>query len=157
MEPRQRQQLQHERLGDGGGIGGTSVERAAARQQQQRDAQVLLVLLGHLVDGFEHRLAGGEPGEVLADRHVRRDDLGLGHGVERAAAPVEHEVHVRERLQAGAEAAGGLADPLRDGPDLARTLGHDGDDLVGFTELERTQDDTLLFVRRHPRIVAPST
>ena len=62
-----------------------------------------------------------------------------------------------EGLEPRAEAARGLADALRHRPDLARALGHDGDDLVGFAELVRAQDDALLFVRRHPRIVAPAT
>ncbi len=137
------------------GSAGLRVERPEPGQQEQRESHVPLVLLRHLVDGLEHGLAGGEQREVLADRHVRRDDLGLGDRVERATAVIQHEVHVRERLQSCAEAAGRLADAFRDGPYLAGALGHHGHDLVGFAELDGPQDDALLFVRGHGRIVAP--
>ena len=85
---------------------------------------------------------------------MRRDDLGLRHGVERAASPVQHQGNVRERLEPRAETAGGLADALGHGPDLARALGHDGHDLVGLAELDRAQDDALFLVERHGGIVA---
>ena len=122
-------------------------------QQQQRQPDVPLVLLGHLVDGLEHRLPGGEQPQVVADRQVRRDDLGLRDRVQRATAVVQHQRHVGERLQARPEPAGGLADPLRDRPDLAGALGHDGDDLVGLAELDRAQDDALFLIGGHGRIV----
>ena len=157
VEPRERQELQQERLGDRVGDRGLGVEGAEPGEQEQDELHVLLVLLGHLVDGLEHRLARREQGEVVADRRVRRDDLGLRDGVQGAAPVVQHQAHVGERLEPGPEAAGGLADALGDGPDLPRALGHDGHDLVGLAELVRPQDDALLFVGRHGRIVAART
>ncbi len=133
---------------------GPRLQRPEPREQQEHDAHVPLVFLGDAVDRLEHRLAGGEQREVVADRAMGGDDLGLGDRVERSSAPVEHQVHVGERLQARPEPAGGLADPLRHAPDLAGALGHDGDDLVGLAELRRPEDDALLLVGGHRRIVA---
>jgi hypothetical protein len=55
VEPRERQQLQQERLGNGSGIGRTGIERAQARQQEHEQPNAALVLLCDLVDGLEHR------------------------------------------------------------------------------------------------------
>src|SRR5439155_25417726 len=85
-----------------------------------------------------------------------RDDLGLGHRVERAPPPVDHQRDVRERLQAPTELALGAPDALRDRPDLAGSLGEDRDDPIGLTELDPRQDDALFLVERHPRMVPPA-
>ena len=68
MEARERQELQQEGLGDGGGVGGPGVERSHPREQQHEQTDVALVLLGHLVDGLEHRLSGRERTEVAPER-----------------------------------------------------------------------------------------
>ena len=155
VEAREGKELQQERLGDGRRIGRLRVERPEPGQQEDRQPDVPFVLLRDLVDGLEHRLAGREQAQVVPDVPVRRDDLRLGDRVERAATPVEHQVDVGERLEPPSEPRGGLPDALGDGANLARTLGQDGDDLVGFAELDRAQDDPLLLVGGHRRMVAP--
>jgi hypothetical protein len=106
------------------------------------------VLLGHLLRGLQHGLAGGVGRVVLADRGERAEDDRLGDRVE-VPALVEHEVHVSERLQAGAEPARGSTDPLCHGADLPRALCEDRDDLVGLGELHGAEDDALFLVERH--------
>ena len=101
VEARERKQLQHERFGHGRGFGRKGVKRAHPGQQQDRDPDVALVLLGDLVDRFQHGLAGGRRRQVVPQVLVRRDDLGLGDGVQLPAAPVQHQRDVGERLKAG--------------------------------------------------------
>ena len=155
MEAREGKELQQERLGDGRRIGRLRVEGPEPGQEEERQPDVPFVLFRNLVDGLEHRLAGREQAQVVADVPVRRDDLRLSDRVERAATPVEHQVDVGERLEPPSEPRGGLPDALGDAANLARTLGQDGDDLVGFAELDRAQDDPLLLVGGHRRMVAP--
>ena len=110
MEPGRRQHLQQERLGHGGGIGRSGFQGPQAREQQQKHPDVALVLLRHLVDRFQHGLARRDQPVVGPERPVRRKDLHLRHGVERAASPVQEQRDVRERLQAGSDA---VADHVR--------------------------------------------
>ena len=114
------------------------------------------MILGHLVRGLEHGLAGGQQVEVLPQRPKAREDLGLGHRVQRAPPPVQHQRDVRERLQSRPELALRAPDALRDCPDLAGSLGEDRDDPVGLTELDPRQDDALFLVERHVRMVPPA-
>ena len=149
VEPRQRQQLQPERLRHRRRVARPGVERAQPVEQEHRERDVALVLLGDLVDRLDHRLGGREQREVVADLPVGGHDLGLRHGVERAAPAVQHQVDVGEGLEATAEPRGGLAKSLGDRADLAGALGEDGHDLVGLTELHRAQDDPLLLIGGH--------
>src|SRR5439155_12105229 len=155
VETREGKELQEERFGHGRRVGRFRIECPQSGEQEDRELDVPFVFLRDLVDGLEHRLAGREQAQVVADVPVRGDDLRLGDGVERAATPVEHQVDVGERLEPSAEPRGGLPDALGDAADLARTLGQDGDDLVGFAEFDRAQDDPLLLIGGHGRMVAP--
>jgi hypothetical protein len=157
MEPREREELQQEGFGDGRGVGRPSIERPHPGQEQHEQPHVALVLLGDLVDGFQHGLSRGEQPEVAPESPERRHDLGLADGVEGPSPPVDHEGNVRERLQPGAEPRGRLPDALGHGSDLARALGHDRDDLVGLAQLDRAQHDALFLVEGHARIVAPGS
>ena len=71
VEPRQGQELEQERLGDGGGVGRLGVERPHPGQQEHEQADVPLVLLGDLVDGLQHGLPRGEQTEVAPERTER--------------------------------------------------------------------------------------
>src|SRR5690606_5986207 len=71
--------------------------------------------------------------------------------VEVAAALVEEQLEVGGGLEPSAEAALGLADALRHGPDLAVAASEDADDPVGLTELVGSQHDPLVSVQAHER------
>ncbi len=113
---------------------------------------VRLPLHRDLVDGLEHGDGVGEAAVVLPQRPVRVDRLHLGDDVE-LAAPVALERDVAGGLEAGAEAAPGLADALGDGPHLAVALGEHRDDAVRLAELDRAEDHALVPVERHDRSV----
>ena len=83
---------------------------------------------------------------------VARDVLfGVRHRRELAAAVVEEQLDVRQRLEPGPEPARRLADPLGDRPHLAIALGEDRDDSVGLAQLDRAQNNALIAVQGHGR------
>ena len=69
-------------------------------------------------------------------------------GVE-VPALIQEQRDMRQGFEPRPELAVGAADPLRHGPDLARALGEDGDDLVGLAQLHGPQDDALFLVEGH--------
>ena len=85
----------------------------------------------------------GEAAVVLAQGPVGVDGLGLGDDVE-LATPVDLQGDVAGGLEPGPEPASGLAHALGHGPDLAVTLGEDGDDPVRLPQLDRAQHDPLV-------------
>src|SRR4029450_12812171 len=122
-EARPRKEREQEAFRDGLRVGRPSLERAKAGEEQEEQANVPLVLFGHLVYRLEHGFTRGEQAEGVPNGPERGDDLGLADGVEGASAPVTHQGEVGEGLEARAEPAGGLTDALGDGPNLARALG----------------------------------
>ena len=127
---------------------GCSASVRSAPDEHAVERGVGLALLGDLVDGLEHRHRVGEAAVVLAQRAVGVDGLDLGDDVE-LAAPVALQRDVARRLEPGPEAAPGLAHALGHRPDLAVSLGEDGDDPVGLPELDRAQHDPLVPVQVH--------
>jgi len=82
VEPRQRKEREQEGFGDSRGIGRSGLERSEAGEEQEEQANVPLVLLGHLVHCLEHGLPRREQAEVVPEGPERGDDLGLADGVE---------------------------------------------------------------------------
>src|SRR5205085_567182 len=78
---------------------------------------------------------------------VRPDELRSGHCLELAAAAVENELDVRERLEPGAEARLRLAHPLGDRADAAVSLGVEVEDAIRFSEPDRPEHDSFRPVR----------
>ena len=123
------------------------VEQVEEARQRGERARVPLLL----AEEAEHRLradeARAEPVRVLARRVVRADQLDARDRLELAASLVEHELDVRQRLQARAEARRRLADPLGDGADPAALERVEVQDAVGLAEPERPEHDRLGLVR----------
>ena len=69
------------------------------------------------------------------------DERCAGDGVELAAALVQDELDVGERLQAGAEPRLRLANALRDRADTPPLVRVEVQDAVGLAEPERAEDD----------------
>ena len=109
---------------------------------QRREGLLVRLLLG---EEPQHRLEPDHPDlqpvRIGADAVVRADERGAGDGVELAAALVQDELDVRERLQAGAEARLRLPNALRDGADAAPLVRVEVQDAVGLAEPERAEHD----------------
>ena len=140
------QQLEEEGGDDQAAAG--AGQRAQTAEQQLVEPGVGLLLLADLVGRLQHDLGARQPVQVVADGPEVVDRLGLGDDVQLPAL-VELEGDVAARLQAGSEAALGLADALGDGPDLAVTAGHEHDDAVRLPQLVGAQHDAVLAVEAH--------
>ena len=105
---------------------------------------------------LQHRLEPDEPdpepARVLARHAMRLDEVDAGDRVQLAAALVEHQLDVAERLEAGAEARLRAPDALRDRSDPAALERVQVEDAIGLAEPQRAQDDGLGLVAsaRHP-------
>ena len=145
--PGHPQQLQLEREHDGiergarAGPRRSLVERVE-EARQRREGLLVRLLLG---EEPQHRLEPDhpdlEPVGIRADAVVRADERRAGDGVELAAALVEDELDVGERLQAGTEARLRLADALRDRADASPLVRVDVQDAVGLAEPEGAEHD----------------
>ena len=104
-------------------------------------------------------LAGGVAGVVVHERGRRRSAMvSTWVTPSSAAALVELDVDVAERLEPGADARRGPADPLGDGADAAVVAGEQRDDAVGLAQLLGAQDDALVAVEAHrPILPLPPT
>jgi hypothetical protein len=137
---REPQQLQLEREGE-------RVERRPRRREHGRRVEKLeepvegvertLVRL-RLAEQPKHRLGSyqsdGEPVRLLAHAPVRPYEVHPRHRVQLARSFVEHELHVRERLEPAAEARLRLSRTLRNRPDAATGRRVQVKDAIGLGE-----------------------
>ena len=95
----------------------------------------------------QHRLRGDEPDVeavgLLAARMVRAQQRDAGDRLQVAAALVELQLDVAERLEARAEAGLRLADAFRDGADAPAVERVEVQHAVGLTEAKRAQHHRL--------------
>ena len=68
---------------------------------------------------------------------MRVEQLDAGDGVKLALTLVQHDLDVRERLQPGAEARLGLADPLGHGADATALEAVEMEHTIGLAQPER--------------------
>ena len=87
--------------------------------------------------------ADGEPVCVVSRRRVGADEGRAGHGRELSAAVMEHELDMRQGLEAAAEAGSCLARALCDRADTAAVRRVEVEDAVGLCVPERAQDNCL--------------
>ena len=112
-----------------------------------------LLLRGQPLGGLEHHRPGGVALVVVAQRPGERAErLGLGHGVQ-VPALGQHQVHVGEGLEPGAEPRGRAAYPLGDRAHTSVLAGQQRDDPVGLGQLVGAQHDRLVSVERHVLIL----
>ena len=115
---------------------------------ERRERPLVRLLLG--VEP-QHRLQPDQPDlqaiRVRARAVVRADEGGAGHRVELAAAVMEDELDVRERLEPPAEPRLGLPHPFRHRAYPAAVERVEMEDAIGLAELERTEDDGLGRIR----------
>jgi hypothetical protein len=75
------------------------------------------------------------------------DEIGPANGVQLAAALVQEQLDVAERLETGSEARLRLADALGDRADSSFCERVEVEDAVGLSEANRAEDDGLGFRR----------
>ena len=125
---------------------------AAARKRSERtgqhaiDRDIRIAFLGEMIDSFEHRDRVREQHVALTKRPVGFDGFALCEDIQ-VAALVELQGDMARGLKARTELALGTPDSFGDGSHFAMTLGEDRDDPIGFSQLDRTQDNTLIPVQ----------
>ena len=72
------------------------------------------------------------------------------------ATPIQLYLHMTHRLQPGTEFGRGLANSLRHCTHLARILGDQRDDPIGFTQLVRAQNNANVPIERHQESTPPN-
>src|SRR6185437_6487232 len=99
----------------------------------------------------QHRLsaeqADTKPVLLLAHSMVRANELDAGDGLQLARSLMEHQVDVRERLEACAEPRFRLADPFCHRADSSTLERIEVEDAVGLAQAERAEHDRLGLVR----------
>jgi hypothetical protein len=112
--------------------------------RQRLEGPVVLLLLD---EEPQHRLGADERDRetirILARRPVGVDERDAGHGVQLPGSLMEHELDVRERLEAGAETRLRLPHALCDRPDPAVIGRVHMKNAVGLAEAERAEDHRL--------------
>ena len=119
------------------------VEQIEEPGEGREDAVVLLLLGEEAEDGLGADEADGEPQRVVADRGVWTNERGTRHRSELAAAMMENELDMGQRLEATPEPRSRLAGTLGDGADATTIMRVQVEDAVGFREAKRAEDDCL--------------
>ncbi len=135
---------------------GCSAERGQPVDQGVEDGLVLQPLAGERVGQLDQVVAVGGEQDVLAHVTEGGHRVGLRDHVE-LAADGELNVGQGEQLEVAGAAAGGAADPLGDGAELAVLPRVERQDAVGLAQVHALQDDALSAVQAlpaHAKIVA---
>src|SRR5581483_10480712 len=157
--PREPEQLQlereAERLEVGAAASANVVEEVEESGERLERPNVRLLL----DEQPQHRLRAdqpdGQPERVLSRGAVRPHELDPGDGVELAAAAMEEQLYVRQRLEPPTEARAGTADAFRDRADTTAVERIEVENAIGLAETDRAEHDRLGLVR--PPHAAKST
>ena len=119
------------------------VEQVEEAGQRVERPSVLVSLEEETEDSLEPDVADRHPVGVGAQAVVRPEEIRAGDGLQLAAALVEHELDVAERLEAGAEPRPRLPSALGDrahAPTLERV---EMEDAIGLAEADRPEHNRL--------------
>ena len=150
-EPEELELEREERAGRAPAAPAAPTSTSSSRSRKRVSAWKARGFSSPLEEEPQHRLEPDvpdrEPVRVRPARVVRADEVRPGDRVQLAAALVQHELDVAERLEPGAEAGPRLARALRDRADAAAVEREEMEDAVGLAVADRAQDDRLRLPR----------